>query len=442
MRFGAVLAGGASSRFGSDKALAEVEGRTLLDRAIAGLRAQCDAVVVVGRERAGLTTVADWPRAGMGPVAGIAAALRHAEAEGADEVLTCGVDVVDVPLDLARLLSPGPSFVTDNPVVGLWPASAAAQASAIIFGPGSHAVRRFADAVGARAVTLPQPLANANTPAELAAATRTRRVTALEHPLASEQPPRRIERALAPETPVAFEINGIAYAVMMASACNLEDYAVGFLLSEGLVESAAEVSDVASAVVDKGTILRVTVPPERAAPLHERIRARVAEGSCGLCGLESLEEVLRPLPALGPPERADAAAITRALAALPDHQPMGRASGAMHAAAFAGHEGAIRLVREDVGRHNALDKLVGAMARESIDPRSGFVVVTARCSYELVEKTVRAGVPMLVCISAATDLATRRAREAGLTLIALARTDTMLVLSDPANLFGGAALGL
>ena len=128
------------------------------------------------------------------------------------------------------------------------------------------------------------------------------------------------------------------------------------------------------------------------------------------------------------------AAIAAALAALESHQPLGRATGAAHAAAFCTPEGAIRLVREDVGRHNALDKLVGAMMRAGINARQGFILLSARCSYELVDKTVRAGCPMLVTISAPTSLAADRAEAAGLTLVSLARRDSALVLCDPQGL--------
>lgn len=243
---------------------------------------------------------------------------------------------------------------------------------------------------------------------------------------------RGIVRPLAVETPIAVEVNGVAYAVMMGTPADLDDYALGFALAEGMIDAPDELLDLAVAAVDHGAILRLTLSDRRAAPLLERVRLRVSEGSCGLCGLESIAEVLRPLPRLPLATPIAAAAIQAALLAIGNHQ--GR-TGAMHAAAFCDRDGAIRLVREDVGRHNALDKLVGALARAGLDPASGFILVTARCSYELVEKTVRAGCPVLVAISAATSLAVERARAAGLTLIALARADTMLVANDPGGWF-------
>lgn len=256
-----------------------------------------------------------------------------------------------------------------------------------------------------------------------------------------DRPLRDAPERLAQEHPVAFEYNGLGYAVMLASPCDLDDFAVGFTASEGLVTSAGEISAIAVAALERGTIIRIAVPEHRAAPLRERLRLRLVEGSCGLCGLETIEEVLRPLPPLTDRPAITTAAVTAALGALRSHQPMGRATGAMHAAAFCDGAGRIIAVREDIGRHNALDKLVGHLMRAVIAPQSGFVLLSARCSCELVEKTVRAGIPALVTISAASDLAVERARGAGLTLIALAREDGALVMNDPFAIFGAAPEG-
>ena len=241
-------------------------------------------------------------------------------------------------------------------------------------------------------------------------------------------------RGLAVEAPVSDEVGGIGYAVMMATPVDLEDYGLGFALSEGLVETADQVERIDIHPVEGGWALRLWVPPDRKALALERARQRVSESSCGLCGIENIEQVLRPLPPLTARIATDRAAIAAALAALTDHQPLGRATGAVHAAAFCSPTGEILQAREDVGRHNALDKLIGALARAGIDPASGFILLSARCSYELVEKTVRAGCPMLVTISAPTSLAAERAAQAGLTLVTLARADTALVVSDPHGL--------
>ncbi|CDO36170.1 Protein fdhD homolog [Novosphingobium sp. KN65.2] len=232
------------------------------------------------------------------------------------------------------------------------------------------------------------------------------------------------------ESPIAIETNGIAYAVMMATPRDIEDFVTGFLMAEGLAQ-VGEVGEVAVHRVESGEwgegyVARVNLPEARLGPVLERARRRVGDSSCGICGIEGVEAALRPLPRLptAPPVRPEA--IRLALGSLREKQELGRRTSATHAAAFCTAEGTVTLVREDVGRHNALDKLVGAMARSGIDPAQGFIVVTSRCSYELVEKTVRAGCPLLVAISAPTDLAVRRARASGLNLAVVARDDTML----------------
>lgn len=228
---------------------------------------------------------------------------------------------------------------------------------------------------------------------------------------------------------MALEFNGLSYAVMMASPQDLADFATGFALSEGLAAQAAEISDIAVADVPQGWIVRAQLAGLGIAKLEDRVRRRVAESSCGLCGIENLAEVARPLPPVAPHDPIDPAAIFAALAALREHQPLGRETGAAHAAAHCQADGAITMVREDVGRHNALDKLIGAKARagEALSP--GFVLSTARCSYEIVEKAVRAGATSLVCISLPTSLAAERARSCGLSLWALARDDSVLLVT-------------
>lgn len=237
-------------------------------------------------------------------------------------------------------------------------------------------------------------------------------------------------RSVPIEAPVSIEVCGIGYAVMMATPSDLRDYALGFALGEGLVSGPGQIRDIGIHEVEGGWIVRIWLPPERAERALERARKRVSESSCGLCGIENIEQVLRPLPVLTARITTNRAAIARALAALPDHQPLGRATGAVHAAAFCATDGEIIRAREDVGRHNALDKLIGALAVDGIDPATGFILLSARCSYELVEKTVRAGCPMLVTISAPTSLAAERASEAGLTLVTLARADSALIVCD------------
>lgn len=165
---GAVLAGGQSRRFGSDKALAVLGGQTLLERAVAQLAGWCEAVVVIGREEAPAPVVADWPAAGMGPLGGMAGALRHAAAAGFDTVLTAGVDSLGLPDDLPLHLGEGPAYVSDQPVVGLWPVAVLPALEAILLADGRHAVRDLIAASGARAVKLPGASANVNRPEDLA----------------------------------------------------------------------------------------------------------------------------------------------------------------------------------------------------------------------------------------------------------------------------------
>ena len=163
MILGVVLAGGQSRRFGSDKALAELDGQTLLARAVDQLSGWCEHVVVVGRETAPAPCLPDWPRAGMGPLAGIAAALHLARDEGYDAVLSIGVDSPGLPDDLLQLLQPAPAFVADQPVIGLWPVSALVAIEAILLGEGRHSLLAFAEAIGARAMFLDKIIHNINT---------------------------------------------------------------------------------------------------------------------------------------------------------------------------------------------------------------------------------------------------------------------------------------
>lgn len=239
--------------------------------------------------------------------------------------------------------------------------------------------------------------------------------------------PRAIERALIEEAPVAVEINGIGYAVMMATPVDLEDYALGFCLSEQLIASPEEfLSADASSVDAGGWMLRIQLSASGAGPLLERARLRLSEGSCGLCGIESLEQVMRPLPRIAAELDVAPEAMFRAVEALGGHQILGRETRAAHAAALCATDGQIVLVREDVGRHNAFDKLMGAAARRGLAIEDHFILLTARCSFELVQKAVVAGCPLLVTISAASTLAVEQARSHGLRLASLARSDSLL----------------
>ena len=238
----------------------------------------------------------------------------------------------------------------------------------------------------------------------------------------------RVSRAIAVEMPIAIEINGLGYAVLMATPANLPDLAYGFLRSERLIDKPEDVLEITFHSTEHGQVLRAWLKDELFERVTERVRHRVSESSCGLCGIENLEQALRPLPSITESCDADDHAIFAALAALDALQPLNSETGAMHAAALCDAAGDIRLVREDVGRHNAFDKLLGAMQRGALGWDGGFALLSSRCSYELVEKAALADCPMLVTLSAPTSLAIERAEQCGLHLMVLARSDSYLTL--------------
>ncbi len=235
-----------------------------------------------------------------------------------------------------------------------------------------------------------------------------------------------IERAIIVEVPISIEFNGTGYAVMMATPTDLEDFAVGFCLSESLIDHPDQIFAIDAHKTEMGWILRVQLPQQKLEKVIARARQRVSESSCGLCGMDNLDEVMRPLPHVVAQIDASNAAIFSALNGVRVQQILNAATGASHAAAFCAPDGSILMIREDVGRHNALDKLIGALAKAGISAGTGFILLTARCSFELVQKAVLANCPMLVTISAATDLAINMAAQHGLRLISLARPDGAL----------------
>ena len=245
-----------------------------------------------------------------------------------------------------------------------------------------------------------------------------------------------VER-VAEEAAIAFEVNGIAHAVMLATPADLDDFALGFLLGEGIVDRRADVLDVEGEPQAGGIALRVTVVQRCASRLKERRRVMAGRTGCGICGTDSIAEALRPVARVAPHAPFDAAALIAGMAALGASQRLQRETGATHAAAWIRRDGTLAFVREDVGRHNALDKLVGAMAREGVDPASGFVAVTSRASFEMVHKTAAAGVGLIAAISAPTGLAVRLAAEAGVTLAGFARGSQATLYSHPHGVRAG-----
>ena len=236
-------------------------------------------------------------------------------------------------------------------------------------------------------------------------------------------------RTLPKEVAIALEYNGVSYAVMMGSPIDLADFAIGFSLSEQIISASRDVLELSIRETEHGWLVRIWLVESCGDQVQRRVRLRTGEGSCGLCGLQTLAQVHRPMPQLAPARFIEDAALFAALDGLSSYQPLNAQTGGVHAAAFCNRQGEILLVREDVGRHNALDKLIGALAAAEHSPSEGFFLLSSRCSFELVEKTVIAGCSLLVTISTATSLAVERAQACGLTLIALARSDSMLGLS-------------
>lgn len=238
---------------------------------------------------------------------------------------------------------------------------------------------------------------------------------------------------LAEEAPVELRYNGEAFAVMMATPADLEDFAYGFSLSEGRVAAATDIRGVTLHEQLEGYVIDIDAP---AAAGVDDASARLMPGrsGCGLCGSRHLEDVLRPIPPVPEGPQVTPAALESALAALAGHQPLNGRTGAVHAAAWASPRGEILHVREDVGRHNALDKLLGALSRQGVDMRGGFVLVTSRASYEMVTKAARLGVGVLAAISAPTALAVTLARASNLTLAGFVRPGRHVVYSQPQRL--------
>jgi FdhD protein len=230
-----------------------------------------------------------------------------------------------------------------------------------------------------------------------------------------------LDEVVVEEVAVALVYNGISHAVMMASPRDLEDFARGFSLTEGIVAKASEIYDIEVEEKGCGLEVKLEIAAHRLAVLQVRRRSLAGRTGCGLCGVESLDAAMRPV-ATGPDRGAVSRhAIEKAMAALPDRQILNKQNGAMHAAGWAGSDGALLAVREDVGRHNALDKLAGAIAKAGVSASGGFVVVTSRCSYEMVQKAAAMGAAAIAAVSAPTSLAIETAEQAGIPLVAFVR---------------------
>jgi len=233
----------------------------------------------------------------------------------------------------------------------------------------------------------------------------------------------RVADAVAEEIPVAFVYNERPHAVMLATPADFEDFALGFSLSEAIIAEAGEFHGVEVVQALAGMELRIAIPEARATVLDERVRQLTGRTGCGLCGAQTLEAAVRHPDAVAEPASIDTQALQRALGELKHRQTINVATGATHAAAWASNDGRVELVREDVGRHNALDKLIGAMVQSKVEVREGFLVVTSRASYEMIMKSATVGIGILAAISAPTALAIALANEANVTLIGFARPE-------------------
>jgi FdhD protein len=241
-------------------------------------------------------------------------------------------------------------------------------------------------------------------------------------------------RRLAEEVPVAFVYEGASYAVMMATPADLGDFGLGFSLNERVVCSPEEIESLDIVHGDDGIMLRITLAACVADAFWKRRRYLAGPSGCGLCGVESLAEAVRPPVPVRGGFRVAAATIAAAMASLPERQPMNRITGAMHAAAFWTLGNGIVAVREDVGRHNALDKLTGAVRAAGWNAGAGAVLLTSRVSVEMVQKAASLGAPILAAVSAPTALARRAADAAGITLIAVARHDGFEIFTHPTRI--------
>jgi len=238
-------------------------------------------------------------------------------------------------------------------------------------------------------------------------------------------------RRVAEETPIALTYNGGTYAVMMATPQDLADFAVGFSLSEGIVQSPHEILSLDAVELDDGIELRMWLAPATAERIAERRRQIAGPTGCGICGIESIAEAIRPAAVVANGRCFSAAEIRMAMQALPPLQEINIETRAVHAAAFWTPSRGIVALREDVGRHNALDKLAGALARDGIAADDGMVLLTSRVSVEMVQKTAAMGAAEMVAVSAPTALAVRMAETAGITLVAVARADGFEIFTHP-----------
>ncbi len=239
---------------------------------------------------------------------------------------------------------------------------------------------------------------------------------------------------IAEEVPIVLVYNGVSHVVMLATPTNLEDFAFGFSMTEGIIQSAQEFLSARVYQRANGIEVNIKIPEQRFACLTDKGRNLTGRTGCGLCGASTLKQAIRQPPPVHSGISVTAEQLTAALADLHSKQSLNQLTGAIHAAAWVEPERGIVDVREDVGRHNALDKLLGLLCRTGKNVNTGFIIVTSRASYEMVQKTAFMGIGLLVAISAPTGLAIRLAEQTGLTLIGFARHDKHVVYTHPQRL--------
>lgn len=242
------------------------------------------------------------------------------------------------------------------------------------------------------------------------------------------------EDDVAEEVPVALEYNGISHAVMMASPYDLEDFALGFSLSEGILQSKSELYDCEVVPGCDGIQVQLEIATERFVALKDKRRNLTGRTGCGLCGAETLEQAIRHPQATQGNAMFSAAQIHAGMRAMRAQQRLQKYTGATHAAAWMDLNGEVVLVREDVGRHNALDKLIGAMASRRLDFAAGAVLITSRASYEMVQKSATMGIGLIAAISAPTSLAIKMANDTNVTLVGFVRDQSHVVYAQPHRL--------
>jgi FdhD protein len=249
-----------------------------------------------------------------------------------------------------------------------------------------------------------------------------------------------LARDIPEETALALVIDGGTEAVMMGSPGDLQDFAFGFALNEGLVQSLEDIRSFEVAEAGEGLELRLWLVESCRRDLAERRRFRIGPTGCGLCGVDSIAEALRPLPRVETNKRVSAAGIVEAMTALEELQPLNARVHGVHAAAFLDLENGGLTVREDVGRHNALDKLAGALAKAGAPASRGLILMTSRLSVELVQKASMMGAPVIAAISAPTGQALRTAERAGICVVGIVRRDGLEVFTCPERVDLGGAL--